>query len=244
MASLTRWIIIRVSSRCLVSNEELTNPSGNTGAWVNSLHDTDVALSNLFRACVRAGPTICPIYKDNASLIASRVDGLLERIKNGPIAFFNASTEEYGLVDYSVVKFAILQCLVRLHQRGQALVRALADLEKGNAEPIWHLSGRAIGWKDYFSRDATLGPPAEFAGGMELGSAVACAEADRVADDLESLKTYYTKLATTSSFAYEWTRRVSCSYVVVSTFCVRLFYATPAVGRCARRNDIQVCTSY
>lgn len=173
-------------------------------------------MTKLFEVCVEKGPARCPIYETRLPLIRQRLDRLLTRIKTSPIPFFNTSTEAYGLVDYSIVKFALLQSLVRPYTSGEALLQALADLERGEVESIWRLSGRAVNWKDYFSSEADEPPRSVnyFADGRELGSAVACTDADQVSNDLDFMKAYYEELSRKSSFAYEWTRRISCSYVV------------------------------
>ncbi|KLO10922.1 alpha/beta-hydrolase [Schizopora paradoxa] len=186
-----------------------------SGSWTESLHDADSALMDLFHTCVRIGPLLCPLYEVNASLIKERVDKLLLRVKEHPIPFFYnvvpGVREQYGLVDYSIVKFAMLQSLVKVQEDGWSLIHALAGLEKGYSEAFWRLSARVIRWEDYFSDRISCDFLEGFAGGRELGSAVACGEADPVVGDLQSLKEYYADLAKTASFAYEWTRRISCS---------------------------------
>jgi len=179
--------------------------------WSNNLRDTDAVLHNIYDACVAAGPTKCPIYENSTSLIETRVNTLLTKLKTKPIPFFEKSSGKYAVVDYSQAKGAIFTVLYRPHSSGRNLTVALAELEKGNAEPIWRLSNRVVDSAETFTCSCPAVPPVPFAQGSENTLSVACGDGPAVREDVEELREFYDEMAESSMFAESWWIHLGCS---------------------------------
>lgn len=182
-----------------------------SGIWSSyNLMDTDTSLRWLYRDCVEVGPTICPIYERTVSQVWDRVDKLLQRLKTRPVTFYNVSSNVYGEVDYSVVKYAIFSSLFKLHGTGRKLTLALADLEKGNAQTIYDLASKKIDL-GAFSCDCSTEPSCPFAHGSDINLAISCSDGPPVNYTMKQLHEFYEKTSLVSTFAEVMTRRIGCS---------------------------------
>ncbi|TDL14553.1 alpha/beta-hydrolase, partial [Rickenella mellea] len=181
--------------------------------WSNNLRDIDGTLLNLYDECVAAGPDACPLYEKSPLLIKARVDKLLNGLKIAPVSFYNSTSGLYDVIDFSVVKGTVFSSMYRTHLVGKNLTIALAELEKGNAEPIWTL-GQMKARRDALNCDCSAEP--EFlpsSAGAATTLAIACSDGDNVKDDIPALQAYFEDLAKTSSFADVWTTiiRAGCT---------------------------------
>jgi len=116
------------------------------------------------------------------------------------------------VVDYSVVKHAIFATLYRPHLLGRQLVQALAGLERGIAEPIWHLSRKEVNSEDFFGCGCPPGVPlVPFAEGNEITISIACSDGQNVTKGVEELKDFYDEMSKSSVFAPEWYIHAACA---------------------------------
>ncbi|TDL16249.1 hypothetical protein BD410DRAFT_731629, partial [Rickenella mellea] len=179
--------------------------------WSNNLRDTDGALFNLYDKCVEAGPDACPLHEQTAYRVKRRVDKILDGLKTTPISFYNATLGTYDIVDFSIAKSAIFATLYNTHRDGKKLVLALAELEKGNAQPLWEASGQGSP-KDIFECECPAGSaylPSNAGRGPQ--TAIACGDGKVVRDDIFDLEEFYGELAQRSSFADVWQMRTRCA---------------------------------
>ncbi|TDL14566.1 hypothetical protein BD410DRAFT_833037 [Rickenella mellea] len=179
--------------------------------WSNNLRDTDGALFNLYDKCVEAGPDACPLHEQTAYRVKRRVDKILDGLKTTPISFYNATLGTYDIVDFSIAKSAIFATLYNTHRDGKKLVLALAELEKGNAQPSWEASGQGSP-KDIFECECPAGSaylPSNAGRGPQ--TAIACGDGKVVRDDIFDLEEFYGELAQRSSFADVWQMRTRCA---------------------------------
>ena len=138
------------------------------------------------------------------------MEKLLDDLKTNPKHFYNQTTGDYGIVDFSMVKFVIFRALYQPYTIGKRLFSALADIEKGNPEPIWKLGGSGLKKSDYSCSCPAI-PPIPFAEGSDLTLAIACGEGEPVNGDLEELKEFYAKLGESSVFADVWWIHTGCA---------------------------------
>ncbi|TCD60883.1 hypothetical protein EIP91_009374 [Steccherinum ochraceum] len=180
--------------------------------WSTNLVDADATLFQIYQACVDAGPVLCRIYEKTTEGIHARVQNLLTRLRTEPVSFYNATSGVYAVVDYSLVKQAIFRTLYTPYTDGKTLTIALAELELGNAEPIFKLSDVKDAYKSITApcdcSPSRSGPDAER---MENVMAIACGDGEPVEGDVASLKEFYDEMAGESTFAEVWYLRVGCS---------------------------------
>ncbi|TDL14554.1 hypothetical protein BD410DRAFT_797094 [Rickenella mellea] len=172
----------------------------------------DDALLNLYDACVAAGPTACPLHDTSSALIKKRVDQLLESLKTTPIPYYNPATNEYAVIDFSFTKTFMRLALYQLHSDGSALVAALAELEKGNPEPIF-LFGGGVDQKDQLACDcSSTSPFLPSTAGLEVTAASGCGDATVVNATVSDLKAELQAESNISSFEDVWDAlRVFCA---------------------------------
>ncbi|TCD64930.1 hypothetical protein EIP91_003427 [Steccherinum ochraceum] len=181
--------------------------------WSTNLLDTDAGLFGIYQACVDAGPLVCRIYEKTADEIHARVQKLLAQLRTTPVSFYNETSGAYGVVDYSLVTRVIFTTLYKPYNTGERLTSVLADLELGNAEPIFQISETKIA-QGYITDDCVCpSVPYETVAhiGRENMLSIACSDAPPVEDDLPTLKGYFEKMAELSMFAETWWPRIGCS---------------------------------
>lgn len=173
---------------------------------------------DIYQSCVNAGPSRCPIYEHDATLVRARVNRLLDRLKSEPIPFYSNSSRfgsGYDLVDYALVKTFMFLALYNTHATGLFLAQALAALEQGDPSRFYQVSIRRT--FDQLLQCTCPAPgetPPEFYGGSELTLAIACGDVlKNSSEDLDEIRKAYEEMARMSSFADTWAVRVLCSLV-------------------------------
>ncbi|KLO10632.1 hypothetical protein SCHPADRAFT_916291 [Schizopora paradoxa] len=185
--------------------------------WSNNLIDTDAALLDICKACVKAGPEKCGLHEDSAELVLERINKLLDGLKSQPIPVVKKSSEhdmtpEYGLVNYETVKSVIFGVLYNTHTAGAFLFNMLAELEKGNALP-WFQMSPARAFRSLLACDCPA-PGHElpqFYGLFEHTLAIACGDTPLENESLEDVQKVYDDIAKISTFADVWGMHVRCS---------------------------------
>lgn len=98
--------------------------------------DTDKVLQAFFDSCFDAGPSECAFYKPSPEAISRNLNKLYDITKTRPFpVFLNASS--YGIVDYNFLRNSVFQSLYFPNLYFSTLANVLAELSKGNAEPLW-----------------------------------------------------------------------------------------------------------
>ena len=161
-----------------------------------NLLDTDKALQAFFDSCFMAGPSGCSFYASSPEAISENLNRLYDTTKTNPFAVLS-NTSSYGVVDYNFLRTTIFISLYSPYSSFPPLADALAELSKGNAEPLW----------DYGSTTQVLLNEVS-----DPLIAIACNDASLIPGTLEDAEQYYNKLAKTSEWADVWVReRISCS---------------------------------
>lgn len=178
--------------------------------WSNNLRDADAALVNIYQACLEAGPLVCRIHEDSVPKIDARVNTLLEKLRTEPIAFFSEQTGLYGEVTYTIAKLVIFSTLYTPHSTGRALTDALAELEKGNAEPLWNMNTI---YKKYNVEDLTCDcpavPPVPFA--TDVTASIACSDGNVINATVDDIRKSFEEVAEVSEFAEHWLMHLFCA---------------------------------
>ena len=182
------------------------------GQYAHYMANIDKTLNVVYQACVDAGPTVCPLYESSTDKISARVDKLINSLKTQPISFFNATTNNYGVLDYSFAKDAMLTSLYTPYNPqsgGAALLSALASAENGDGLPLYTLLGAAV-VNNPFVCPST--PPPVFASGVEVEIAIRCSDTPRPPFGIDGLKALYGEMARDSQFFSEvWSFDLGCS---------------------------------
>ena len=186
--------------------------SADTGQYGHDIANIDKTLNVVYQACVDAGPIVCPLYESSTDKISARVDKLVNSLKTQPISFFNATTNNYGILDYSAAKGAMLTSLYKPYDPqvgGAALLSALASAERGDGLPLYAVLGGITANSQYVC-PAT--PPVAFASGIENLIAIRCGDTPRPPFGIDDLKALYAEMAQDSQFFSEvWTFELGCS---------------------------------
>lgn len=180
------------------------------GQYSHELQDTDKVLLAIYQACVDAGPSLCPIYETSTDKIGARVNSLLETLKIEPISFYNDTSGEYGVLDYSAAKGAIFTVLYTPHQKGAQLTFAIASAEQGEGQPLFDLSNRVAKSSD-LECDCSAPSSTPFADGIENSLAIWCGDANPSNATLDDMRVLYEKMAEDSQFGEFWSIYVGCS---------------------------------
>ncbi|KZV83249.1 hypothetical protein EXIGLDRAFT_656341 [Exidia glandulosa HHB12029] len=175
-----------------------------SGAWDNNLMDADKALAMVLDSC--AASSTCPLHEATGKLISKRLDAILARLKTDPIPV-RTSGSNYGMVDFSLARTLLFLGLTEPVGTYPLIFAALAEVEKGNGDLLFAVSGvKASSWQ------------CECGGAEELATfpavtlaAVACSDADVVREDLDQLKQHYANMARLSNFAEYWRIHVYCT---------------------------------
>ncbi|KAK0479961.1 Alpha/Beta hydrolase protein, partial [Armillaria luteobubalina] len=166
------------------------------GDWIRNLDDTDKALQYFFDGCAAAGPDVCAFYASTAEEISNNLDSLYESLLTEPVPV--VSTSSYGVVDYNVLKTAVLVSLYEPYTYFTVLAEGLASLAAGDGSIIYEMQATTIDPSSYYDNS------------WEVGIAVPCSDApnnDTVAD----LFAYWDRNKNISSFSDLIMQRISCS---------------------------------
>jgi len=145
------------------------------------------------------------------------VNKLLNKLKTAPIPVYQGPTAQnsepqYGVVNYDTVKLLIFVSLYNTHTAGAYVFNLLAELEKGNALPIFPMSSGQV-YRNLLSCDCPAPghefPP--FYGPMEHTVAIACG--DNIIEDpsFSEVQKVYDDIAKVSTFADAWGVHAACS---------------------------------
>lgn len=177
--------------------------------------DTDTGLMMFYQRCVDAGLLACPLYAPTANEVGVRIEHILESLRTDPISFYDPSSKQYGLVDYSLVKRALFAAMYTPENFSSFLFIALAHLEVGEVAMIWAISGQGF-VHDLITQPCSCPAPDSgerdnLTGGWDAMFAIACGDAEEVGGDVKELRRNFEKLSKQSVFADCWGVQVSCS---------------------------------
>jgi hypothetical protein len=173
------------------------------------LVDSEKTLAWYYTDCIKAGPSVCPIWKPTVSQIDESINTLLERLKIAPISFANSTTGEIGIVDYSTAKSILFQNMYTPFQSGPVVASAFAALEAGDPQPMWDISDGAALEQ---AVEGSCSPEAASADFDDVaGRAIACGDGDPVQPSLDALRQFYANLAQQSVFADVWPLHLQCA---------------------------------
>ncbi len=168
-------------------------------------------------ACTKAGPEKCGLYENSAELVLQRVNNLFNKLKTAPIPIYQQPTAQnsepqYGIVNYDTVKMLIFVTLYSTHAAGAYVINLLAELEKGNALPIFPMSPGQV-YRNLLScdRPAPGHEPPSYYGSAEHTLAISCGDSMIEDPTLSDVQKVYEDMAKTSTFADIWDHQVACS---------------------------------
>lgn len=135
------------------------------GLWTNFLLDTDKALDDVYGQCVRAGPE-CALYENSTEAVKERVEKLLERLAEYPLAYYASSSDtrseaidigddglqtimgaapaKYEVVTAEKVKSMLFNTLFVPHATAKDTLDVIAHVERGDPEAVWAASIRRV----------------------------------------------------------------------------------------------------
>jgi hypothetical protein len=152
-------------------------------------------LQTFFDSCFNAGPSGCAFYSSSPKAISQSLTKLYDITKTHPFPVFSRNTSSYGVVDYNFLRDVIFDSLYTPYASFPPLANALAELSKGNAEPIWNMGSSSV--------------PGSI---NEASLAIACNDGNQIPGTLEDAERYYNELAKASDWANVWAKeRISCS---------------------------------
>ena len=170
--------------------------------------DTDLALEDILKSCIRAGPAKCPFYEPNVSDIQARIDKLLNRLRVAPISVQATRDGWQEIIDYAMLRQVLFMTLYHPHNMGARLTRALAELEQGNGSLIYAGSPRRA-WNDLLTCNCR--EDNSFDAFYDKSTAISCGDAHYSPDNLDELRDAYEEMAHTSTFAEVWPERMFCA---------------------------------
>ena len=152
-------------------------------------------LQTFFDSCFNAGPSECAFYAPSPKAISQNLNKLYDIIKARPFpVLLNASS--YGVVDYNFLRASIFGSLYFPYIFFPPLANVLAELSKGNAEPLWEYGSVTL----------------PFNGFLDPQIAIICNDGAFIPGTLQDAEQYFAKLAKTSEWADVWANsRISCS---------------------------------
>ncbi|KAJ7474134.1 TAP-like protein-domain-containing protein [Mycena latifolia] len=158
------------------------------------MKDTDKALQTFFDGCAAAGPAGCAFHAPSASEISANLSALTDSIREKPAVAITPAS--YGIVDFDVLRNAILIALFSPYDAFPALAQALADLAGGNATTLYALNAAPT-----FTCECSAAAPPFHANALESYVTIACGDGTPVDDDIPALRAFYENATRVSSFA-------------------------------------------
>lgn len=180
--------------RCFALGYRIWRKQQPTDLWSENLFDSDKVLQTFFDSCFNAGPSGCSFYASSPEAISRNLEKLYDITKSRPFPVFRNTSSSYGLVDYNFLRITVFVSLYFPYSSFPPLAHALAELSKGNAEPLWEIG-------------PNQGTPV-----ADAMIAIGCNDGDRIPGTLEDAEVYFEELLKTSEWADVWARlRISCS---------------------------------
>ncbi|KAK0457507.1 TAP-like protein-domain-containing protein [Desarmillaria tabescens] len=170
-----------------------------SGDWRNELADTEKVMQSFFDGCAAAGPDACAFYSSTAEEISNNLDSLYESLLNQPIPVVSPSF--YGVVDYTVLRAAVVDTLYSPYGDSSILAEGLASLAAGNGSIIYEM------------QDTVYDPASVYDNSWEAGIAISCGDSLENTDSVADLYAYWDSIKYLSPFAsgFILSHRISCS---------------------------------
>jgi hypothetical protein len=175
--------------------------------------DTDKALEFFYQKCAEAGPAECALHEKTTDAIKARVEKIFDKLKYNPIPVaIGNELEDYGIVDYGLVRGAVLGFLYEpFTLGGKNTSIMLASLEQGDGSRLY-----AAEIDDSQSlRCSCDGDPSQEEADPRGSIAIQCSDGDPVNDTLSDLQEWFKNNQKHSSFADIWIHRIFCACVFI-----------------------------
>ncbi|PBK63026.1 alpha/beta-hydrolase [Armillaria solidipes] len=170
-----------------------------SGDWRNELADTDKDVQSFFDGCVAAGPEACAFYAPTSEEISNKLDSLYESLRAQPVPVVTPSF--YGVVDYAVLRTAVMSSLYQPYALFSTLAEGLAGLAAGNGSIIYGMQAQT-------SDDTS----SVYDNALDAEIAISCSDALKNTDSVADLFAYWDSIKGLSAFAdILFTERISCS---------------------------------
>ena len=178
-----------------------------SGNWTFNLKDTDSVLTNVYEACVEAGPSACPIYESTVDEVRARVNKVVDGVHLEPaVVFQGTNNSTFGTVDYSDIKTFMLEMLYQPYASALSFAKALVALEQGNADSLYdgsvYNSYAQLVYSCAESSTASNNSQPYVAGFNEIQTAIACG--DQLTSggrSIQELRQAYSEL---KAYSEEW----------------------------------------
>ncbi|KAJ7638063.1 Alpha/Beta hydrolase protein [Mycena rosella] len=165
--------------------------SGNT---TFEMRDTDKAMQTFFDGCAAAGPADCAFHAPSASQISENLAALTSAIRDQPVPVITA--DSHGIVDFVVLRNAILNALFSPYDSFGVLAAGLAALAGGDAAPIYALNSVPTFECQY---NASVLP--FHSNNLESYLTIAGGDAAAVNESIPQLQQFYENATKVSNFA-------------------------------------------
>ncbi|KIP07260.1 hypothetical protein PHLGIDRAFT_428077 [Phlebiopsis gigantea 11061_1 CR5-6] len=145
----------------------------------SSLQDADQALTSIYEACHKVGPTLCAIYENSTDLISARVNKIINDVHILPVPVYNdtdLSSITFGSVDYSVLISQLLHIVYFPYALASIGAEGLVQLEQGTSGAIAFQGSLTQSVEDFATCEFNSSQPF-VAGLVETMSAILCGDA-------------------------------------------------------------------
>ena len=187
--------------------------------WSQNLVDTEKGLGMFFEQCADAGPELCGLYESTSQKVEARYNVLLDTLKRRPLAVFtngeDSTAQDYGVVDYSMVKSTIFMFLYNPYagilghpSAASRLSFLLNEVEKGNGLPLWNTLKLGL---PHFQCKCGQDDPLAVLPTPATTITILCGDGKVVDKTIEELEDH--QLGMNSTFADLWPWHARCSYV-------------------------------
>lgn len=182
--------------------------------------DTDKAMDSFYTGCADAGPDGCALWARTPTEVKANLTRIMESVRSRPIPM--RTKAGYGLLDYAMLRSALLSGLYAPYESFPILAQGFAELDRGDGTRLFdRMNPKA------FNCNCNNSESDEDLFSLESAAAILCNDGDDVPGDLQSAEEYFKMMMEASSWSELWASiRLGCVYVYPFT-CGALQKLTP-----------------
>ncbi|KAF5311060.1 hypothetical protein D9619_008146 [Psilocybe cf. subviscida] len=172
--------------------------------WSNNLMDTDKAMDSFYTGCADAGPDGCALWARTPTEVKANLTRIMESVRSRPIPM--RTKAGYGLLDYAMLRSALLSGLYAPYESFPILAQGFAELDRGDGTRLFdRMNPKA------FNCNCNNSESDEDLFSLESAAAVLCNDGDDVPGDLQSAEEYFKMMMEASSWSELWASiRLGC----------------------------------
>ena len=161
-------------------------------------------MHSFYQGCADAGKEGCAFWAPTAHDIRTNLTRLYDKLKVEPLSA-RLPNGKFGIVDYDLLRFAVLATLYQPFALFPLMAEALADLASGNPNTLFSFVP---------PQSFQCGSPDEFENIEDGSMAIHCTDGDEVKGGLKEMLRYYERLSKESEWGRFWSSlRIGCASV-------------------------------